>query len=151
MNLNNLYYFSISLTAACMLMFILCFFLFYFSELGKVSMGKDTFLFFDFILFRSGWVPNASAISIAGTFFFGNLFDYARHQNISILYINLVGFIATLLFFIHCRFFSGIRYTGQGIKCVKELLLNINLSPKNLFLWLSRVSYLTLISLSLLC
>lgn len=149
MNLNDFYYISASLTIFCMLLFFVCFFLFAYLKSGRVSLGKDTFLFFDFMLFKSSLPSNLSAISIAGALIFGNLFDYIRNQNASTLYVNSIGFISTLVFFVHCRFFSAIKYNENHIKCIKEFFLNANLSPKYSFLWLSRASYVMLIVFTL--
>lgn len=145
MNLNNLYYGSLALTVFFTLIFIFCFFLFYYSGTSRMPERKITFLFFDFMLFRSGCLPNISALSIAGILIFGNLFDHIRNHNINTLHIHSIGFVATLLFFIHCRFLSDKTYNDQEIKCVREMFFNINLSLKSLFLWFSRVGYMVLL------
>lgn len=151
MNLDNFYHASLALTLIFMLVFVLCLFLFYYLELGRVSVGKDTFLFFDFMLFRTSWLANFSAISVAGVIISGNLFDYVRSHNASALHLNTIGFIATLLFFVHCRIYSDIIYSGLSIKCAKELFFNLKLHTKYSLLWLSRVGYVTFIIFSLAC
>lgn len=145
MNLNDIYYTSLSITVISMLTFIVCFFLFAHSSLSRKTPAKATFLFFDFMLFKPGRLSNISAISIGGTLIFGNLFDFVKNQNTSALYINSIGFISTFLFFVHCRSFSKETYNGKDVKCLNEMFTNINLSSRNLFLWLSRLSYVIMI------
>ncbi|QGY33113.1 hypothetical protein CUN67_29810 (plasmid) [Pantoea cypripedii] len=142
MTLNDFYYFNIVLALICILVFIACFIRFVYKELGGVKVGKDSFLFFDFILFGSGWKSDIPALSMAAALFFGNSFDYMRNHDITTIHINAIGFFAAFSLFVHCRFFSGIIYNGQKVKFIKELFLNLNSSPKYISLWLSRILYM---------
>jgi hypothetical protein len=145
MTLNDFYYISLALVLLCMLVFFACFVRFIYKELGGIKVGKDSLLFFDFMLFGSGWKSDTPVVAMAGALFFGNLFDYIRNYNIAVVYINIIGFLATFLLFVHCRFLSGIIYNGNGIKFTRELFLNFKPSPKYIFLWLSRILYITLV------
>ncbi|HEN3638655.1 TPA: hypothetical protein U5E40_003322 [Yersinia enterocolitica] len=145
MILNNAYYINIAVTLLFMLVFIACFVRFIYKELGGVKIGKDSFLFFDFMLFCSGWKSDIPALAMVLTLFFGNFIDYTRNYNTDIIHVNIIGFFAMLLLFVHCRFFSGVVYDGKRVKFIKEFFLNFKPLPKNIFLWLSRVLYITFI------
>ena len=141
MILNDFYYAIIAVTLCFMLVFIACFVRFIYKELGGVKVGKDSFLFFDYMLFDADWKSNLPALAMALTLLSGYLFDYIRNYNAATLYINIIGFLGMLFLFVHCRFFSGIVYDKHHIQFFKEFLLNYKAYPRYIFLWLSRVLY----------
>ncbi len=146
MILNDLHdVISLALLVLFMFVFFVCFVFFIYKELGGVKVGRDSFLFFDYMLFSSGWKANLPALAMLLTLAFGNVIDYKREGDVNNVYINIIGVLAMIFLFIHCRFFSGIIYSNQNIKFVKELLLNFNVRPQFIMLWLSRVCYIALI------
>jgi hypothetical protein len=96
-----------------MLVFIAFFVRFIYKELGGVKVGKDSLLFFDFMLFSSGWKSNIPALAMLLAIIFGNCFDYFRNHDIAVIYVNTIGVIAMFFFFIHCRVFSQVIYDGK--------------------------------------
>lgn len=145
MILNNIYFINIATILLCMLVFIAFFVHFIYKGLGGVKVGKDSFLFFDFMLFSSGWKSNIPALAMALALIFGNYFDYIRNHDIAVIYVNAIGIIAMFFFFIHCRLFSPVIYDGKKIQFIKELILTYTISPRYIFLWLSRAFYILLI------
>lgn len=145
MILNNIYFINLATILLCMLVFIAFFVRFTYKELGGVKVGKDSLLFFDFMLFSSGWKSNIPALAMLLAIIVGNCFDYFRNHDIAVIYVNTIGVIAMFFFFIHCRVFSQVIYDGKKIQFIKELFFNYTISPSYIFLWLSRVFYILLI------
>lgn len=124
MILNDLfYYFYIIAIFLFMSIFMAFFVRFIYSELGGVKIGKDSFLFFDYIFFGSGWKSNLPALAMIPVLVFGDLFDFIRGCNIENLRVNVIGFFFMIFLFIHCRFFSNIKYDEGDIKLIKEFFI----------------------------
>jgi len=85
--------------------FFVSFVFFIYKELGGVKVGRDSFLFFDYMFFSSGWRANLPAFVILLTLLLGNLIDYKRVGDVNNVYINSIGILAMIFLFIHCRFF----------------------------------------------
>lgn len=64
MILNNIHFINLATILLCMLVFIAFFVRFIYKELGGVKVGKDSLLFFDFMLFSSGWKSNIPALAM---------------------------------------------------------------------------------------
>lgn len=135
------YYVSIITLLLFMLIFIACFVHFICKELGGVKIGKDSFLFFDYMLFGLGWKSSLPALAMILALVFGNFFDYIRSHNVDTLRVNIVGVFSMIFLFIHCRFFSNIEYDKENVKFIKEFLFNFKLHSRYVFLWLSRIGY----------
>lgn len=103
---NDFYYFIfLSLFALSIFSFTVLFAIFIYKELGGIQFGRDSFLFFDYILFCSCLRANASALSVICVFIFGLAFNYNRNQIIKNTSIDTIWIAGVILFFIHCRFF----------------------------------------------
>lgn len=122
---SNDFYFYILLFASIFFMFVFfAFFVrFIYKELGGVKVGRDSFLFFDYMLFGSGWRSDIPSISIFLILLTGLAQDYVKNYSFENLYINSLGFFAVFLFFVHGRFLSGVSYSnGKKIMFFRELL-----------------------------
>lgn len=148
MILDNLYSINMILMLFLMLLFSACFVRFIYKELGGVKVGRDSFLFFDYMLFCSGWKANLPASTLALVSIFGSLYEYIKTDDMKTLYASIICFFAALALFIHCRFFSDIFYDGKKIKFIRELFLNFKINLRYVFLWLSRALYIAFIILS---
>lgn len=149
MILNNFYYYPVlGLLVVFMCVFFASFVLFIYKELGGVKVGRDSFLFFDYMLFCSGWKAEVPALSMLLVMILGNILDYSKDKNVEILYMNCIGILAVIFLFIHCRCLSGIRYyNDKKIKFLRELLWGFKMRPRFAVLWLSRLSYITFFAL----
>ncbi|MDN0117975.1 hypothetical protein QVN83_03185 [Yersinia frederiksenii] len=137
-----IFYFSLLLAIFFMVTLTIFFVFFIYKELGGVKVGRDSFLFFDYMLFGSGWKANIPVLSMLLAFISLAFLEYIR-GNDSDFYVNAIGFIAIFLFFVHCRFFSTINYSRDNkIKFIGELFYNFKFSPRFSILWLSRVCYI---------
>ncbi|WP_144079351.1 hypothetical protein [Pantoea ananatis] len=76
---------------------------------------------------------------------FSRFSAYGKNHDVTALYEGVIVSFAMLFLFVHCRFFSGISYSKDRVKLIKEFFLNLNLTKKFFFLWLSRVFYIALI------
>lgn len=144
MILNDFYYVFIALTFISMIVFFVCFVRFVYKDLGGVKVGKDAFLFFDYMFFGSGWKSNLPVLAFILTLVFGNCFDYIKDHDSNTIQISMIGFLAMTMFFIHCRFFSKLSFDAQKIKFIKEFALNFKVNSRYVFLWGSRLLYLAL-------
>lgn len=137
----------LTLLALSMLAFTVLFAVYIYQELGGVRFGRDSFLFFDYILFCSGWKPNISALSILCVFIFGLGFSYNQNVHQDDLWVDVIWLTGVILFFMHCRFLSNVEYKSKnGIVFAKELLVNIKLQPKFIALWISRILFIIIIA-----
>ncbi|MCW0314840.1 hypothetical protein [Pantoea ananatis] len=145
MSLNDLHYTSIFLMLIFMIVFFAFFVHFIYKELGGVKIGKDTFLFFDFMFFGSGFKSNAPSLAMAMIILLSGFSTYSKNHDVTALYEGVVVSFAMLFLFVHCRFFSGISYSKTRVKLIKEFFLNLKLTKNFFFLWLSRVFYIAVI------
>lgn len=95
-----------------MFVFFVFFVRFIYKELGGVKVGRDSFLFFDYMLFGSGWRSDIPSISMILILLTGLAQDYVKNYSLENLYINTLGFFAAVLFFVHGRFLSGLSYSN---------------------------------------
>lgn len=84
---------------------------FIYKVIGGVKFGKDFFLFFDFMLFSSGWKANGAAITMILSFAFLSFSDFFRSGGAGNLAEELAWMIPVILLFIHCRYCSGITFS----------------------------------------
>lgn len=147
MILNDSYSIALlSLLALSMIAFTVLFAIYIYTELGGVKFGRDSFLFFDYILFCSGWKPNASALSVLCVFIFGLAFGYKQNTHSEGFLIDVIWLVGIVLFFIHCRFLSNVEYENKkGVAFAKELFINLRLQPKFMVLWMARIVFIILI------
>jgi len=96
------------------------------------------------MFFGSGFKSNAPALAMAMIILFSRFAAYGENYEITALYEGAVGFFAMFFLFVHCRFFSGISYSKNSVNIIKEFFLNLKLTKKFFFLWLSRVFYIAL-------
>lgn len=142
---SNDFYFYVFLFSSVFFMFVFfAFFVFFiYKELGGVKVGRDSFLFFDYMFFGSGWKADLPSMSMLIVVLTGLAQDYIKNYNLENLFINFLGVLAAVLFFIHGRFLSGISYrNGEKIIFFRELLWGGGLKPHFVVLWLSRLLYI---------
>lgn len=137
--------FFLLMLALSMFSFTALFALFIYKDLGGVKFARDTFLFFDYILFSSGMRANASALSVICVFVFGLAFDYNHKLLIKNYLIDTVWILGVVLFFIHCRFFSNLEYGKTKIIFIREIFFNLKIQPRLIFLWLARFLFIIMI------
>ncbi len=96
------FYFYVLLFVSIFFMFVFfAFFVnFIYKELGGVKVGRDSFLFFDYMLLGSGWRSDIPCISMFLIFLTGVAQDYIKNYSLENLYINSLVFFAIVLFFL---------------------------------------------------
>ncbi|KFB96933.1 hypothetical protein GTGU_04662 [Trabulsiella guamensis ATCC 49490] len=141
---NNFYYYALLFTSVFfMLLFFVFFVLFIYKELGGVKIGRDSFLFFDYMLFGTGWKANIPALSVFFITFLSVVQDYILNSDFKAIRANVIGILAAFLLFIHCRYLSGVHYNNDGkIKFLKEFFFGGGVKLHFVVLWLSRLLYI---------
>lgn len=149
MTLNNSNLFM-TLAALFMLITSVFFVHFIYKVIGGVKFGRDFFLFFDFMLFSSGWQANGAAITMILSFAFLSFSDFFRSGGAGNLAEELAWMIPVILLFIHCRYCSGITFqSGQKTLIFREFFLNLALKPRYIILWVVRLAYILWVYLHL--
>ncbi|EFO1000552.1 hypothetical protein DX038_22785 [Escherichia albertii] len=107
------FYFYVLLFVSIFFMFVFfAFFVnFIYKEPGGVKVGRDSFLFFDYMLFGSGWRSDIPCISMFLIFLTGLAQDYIKNYSLENLYINSLVFLL-LFYFFYGGFLSGISYNN---------------------------------------
>lgn len=95
------FYFYVLLFVSIFFMFVFfAFFVnFIYKEPGGVKVGRDSFLFFDYMLFGSGWRSDIPCISMFLIFLTGLAQDYIKNYSLENLYINSLVFFLLLFYF----------------------------------------------------
>ncbi len=108
------FYFYVLLFVSIFFMFVFfAFFVnFIYKEPGGVKVGRDSFLFFDYMLFGSGWRSDIPCISMFLIFLTGLAQDYIKNYSLENLYINSLVFFCYCSIFFHGGFLSGISYNN---------------------------------------
>lgn len=129
---------SLVLLALSMLAFIILFAVFIYKDLGGIKFGRDSFLFFDYVFFSSERRANISALSVFCVFLFGLVFNYNYDAASQSILIDMAWILGVVLFFIHCRFFSKLKYEKKKMIFIRELMFNIKIQSRFTILWLAR-------------
>lgn len=132
------------ITLFFLLLWGVCFIIFVYRNLGGPKIGKDSLLYFNFIFFRHNILSNCALIFFVLGYIAAAIAEYRREFNSLLLASNLAGGVSYLLFALYGKFFyQGFVDDEKSFFFIKIFLTKIDLSFGAIFLWLSRLSYIT--------
>ncbi|WP_172730870.1 hypothetical protein [Pluralibacter gergoviae] len=121
-----------------------CFFIFTYKELEGPKLGKESFLYFNFIFFKRGILSNISLLTLFCGYLSAALVEYRREFNYLMLIVNMMGGIAFLLYGIYGKcFFHGVSEINKPLFFIRVFIAEVDFSFGSLLLWLSRLMYMT--------
>ncbi|MBN3135783.1 hypothetical protein [Pectobacterium punjabense] len=131
-----------------MLFFLLlwgvCFFIFVYRNLGGPKVGKDSLLYFNFMFFKRSILSNCALIFLVLGYISAAIAEYRREFNNLLLMSNLAGGGSFFLFALYGKYFyQGLIDDEKPFFFIKVFLTRLELSFGAIFLWLSRLSYIT--------
>lgn len=121
-----------------------CFFIFVYRYLGGAKVGKDSLLYFNYIFFKRDALSNYALVFLVLGYIAAAIAEYRREANNLFLISNFCGGISFLLFAMYGKFFHQ-RLTDdeKPFYFIKVFLTKADLSFGSIFLWLSRIAYVT--------
>lgn len=133
-----------------MFAFGVCFFIFVRKVLGGAAVGRDSFLFLNYMLFKRSVLSNSSVILFALALFAGAVVEFRRRGNDVALLANIAGGMSFPLFAAYGKFFyKGVVADKKPFFFIKTFLTELDFSPGSFFLWLSRCAYLAWVVISI--
>lgn len=133
-----------------MFAFGVCFFIFVRKILGGAAVGKDSFLFFNYMIFKRSVLSNSSVIIFFLALFAAVVVEFRRRGNDIALLANIAGGVSFPLFAAYGKFFyKGVVADKKPFFFIKVFLTELDFSLGSFFLWLSRCAYLVWIVVSI--
>nr|WP_090966529.1 hypothetical protein [Pantoea varia] len=135
--------------SAFMLLFFLllwgvCFFIFVYRELGGVKLGKDSLLYFNYMFFKRDILSICALIFLVLGYLAAAIAEYRKGLDNLLLMSNFSGGISFLFFALYGRYFyQGLVDDEKPYFFIKVFLTTLDLSFGAIFLWLSRLAYVT--------
>lgn len=136
-------------TSALLMLFFLaawgtCFFVFVYKKYGGPKAGRDAFLYFNFMFFKKDILSNTALTFLVLSYISAAFLGYRREFDDLKLFADLSGGISFLLFSIYGKYFfhDYIEYE-KPFFFVRVFLTKLDLNSGSVFLWSSRISYLT--------
>lgn len=131
-----------------MLFFLLlwgvCFFIFVYKRLGGPKVGKDSLLYFNFMFFKHDILSNCALIFLVFGYISAAIVEYRRGFDNLILVSNLSGGISFFLYALYGKYFyQGLVDDEKPFFFIKVFLTKLDISFGAIFLWLSRLAYIT--------
>ncbi|MDI6633875.1 hypothetical protein [Pantoea dispersa] len=132
-----------------MLLFLLlllgvCFFIFVYKNLGGAKVGKDSFLYFNYMFFKRDALSNSALIFLVLGYVAAAIAEYRRGFDDLSLISNLSGGMSFLLFALYGKYFyQGLIEDKKPFFFIRVFLTKSDLSFGAIFLWLSRLAYIT--------
>lgn len=136
-------------TLSLMMLFFLfawggCFFIFVYKILGGPKVGRDSFLYFNYIFFKRDVLANISFCFVVLGYISAAFVEYRREFDDLMLLANLMGGASFLLFGIYGRwFYFDVPENEKPFFFINVFLTRVDFRFGSLFLWLSRISYAT--------
>lgn len=135
--------------SACMLLLLLflwgvCFFIFVYRKLGGAKVGKDSLLYFNYMFFKRDILSCCALIFLVLGYVAAAIAEYRRGFDDLLLISNLSGGISFFLFALYGKYFyQGLIDDEKPYFFIKVFLTKLDLSFGAIFLWLSRLAYVT--------
>lgn len=121
-----------------------CFFIFVYRVLGGAKVGKDAFLYFNYMFFKRGALSNCALLFLVLGYVMAALAEYRRGADGFLLISNLSGGVSFFLFALYGKYFhKGLTDDEKPFYFIKVFLTKLDLSFGSIFLWLSRLAYVT--------
>jgi len=121
-----------------------CFFIFVYKKLGGVKVGKDAFLYFNYMFFKRDFLSNCALIFLVLGYITAAIAEYRREADNLLLISNLSGGGSFLLFALYGKYFhQELTDDEKPFYFIKVFLTKSDLSFGSIFLWLSRLAYIS--------
>lgn len=121
-----------------------CFFIFVYRNLGGPKVGKDCLLYFNFMFFKHNILSNCALIFLVLGHIAAAIAEYRREFNSLLLMSNLAGGVSFFFFALYGKcFYQELTDDEKSFLFIKVFLTKLDLSFGAIFLWLSRVAYIT--------
>lgn len=135
---------SAFLTLFFLLLWGMCFFIFVYKILGGPKAGRDSFLYFNFMFFNRTVLSGCGVIFLVLGYISAAILEYRRIPNELMLTSNLSGGLSFLFFALYGRYFyRGFTDDKNPFFFIKIFLMELDVSLRSFFLWLSRTAYIT--------
>ncbi|EOC1327946.1 hypothetical protein ACI09X_004156 [Cronobacter dublinensis] len=121
-----------------------CFVIFIYKVLGGPKAGRDAFLYFNFIFFKRDTLANVSLCFFVLSYLSEAFAEYIRGVDDLMLLANLMGGASFLLFGIYGKYFYCETIEDKHpLFFINIFVRKVDFRFGSLFLWFSRVSYIT--------
>jgi len=121
-----------------------CFFIFVYRNLGGAKVGKDSLLYFNYIFFKRDVLSNCALVFLVLGYMAAAIAEYRRVADNLLLISNFSGGFSFLLFALYGKYFhQGLTDDEKPFYFLKVFLTKSDLSFGSIFLWLSRLAYIT--------
>ncbi|WP_421507596.1 hypothetical protein [Erwinia rhapontici] len=142
---NDIY---LNASSFMMLFFLLlwgvCFFIFVYRRLGGPKIGKDSLLYFNFMFFKRDTLSNCALMLLVLAYIAAAIAEHRRVFDNLLLISNLSGGISFFLFALYGKYFyQGLVDDKKSLFFIRIFLTKLDLSFGAIFLWLSRLAYIT--------
>lgn len=126
-----------------LIMFAGCFFIFVYKVLGGPRVGRDSFLFFNFIFFRRNILSGLALIFLVLAYAAEAFAQLREGASITSLLANVSGSLSILLFGVYGKYlYRGVIDDKNPFFFIKVFLTKIGFSFADVLLWLSRFTYI---------
>ncbi|MFK8259187.1 hypothetical protein ACFL9S_15555 [Erwinia sp. AnSW2-5] len=127
-----------------LLLWGVCFFIFVYRNLGGTKVGKDSLLYFNYMFFKRDVLSSCALIFLVLGYVAAAIAEYRRgFDNLSLM-SNLSGGMSFFLFALYGKYFyQGVVDDEKPFFFIKVFLTKLDLSFGEIFLWLSRLAYVT--------
>ncbi len=121
-----------------------CFFIFVYRNLGGAKVGKDSLLYFNYMFFKRDFLSSSALIFLVLGYVAAAIAEYRRDFDNLSLVSNLSGGISFFLFAMYGKYFyQGLIDDKKPFFFIRVFLTKLDLSFGAIFLWLSRLAYIT--------
>ncbi|EHJ3658841.1 hypothetical protein J9T75_004102 [Salmonella enterica] len=127
-----------------LLLWGVCFFIFVYRNLGGTKVGKDSLLYFNYMFFKRDILSNSALIFLVLGYVAAAIAEYRREFDNLSLISNLFGGMSFFLFALYGKYFyQGLVDDRKPFFFINVFLTKLDLSFGAIFLWLSRLAYIT--------
>jgi len=120
------------------------FFIFVYRNLGGAKVGKDSLLYFNYMFFKRDFLSSSALIFLVLGYVAAAIAEYRRDFDNLLLVSNLSGGISFFLFAMYGKYFyQGLIDYKKTFFFIRVFLTKLDLSFGAIFLWLSRLAYIT--------
>ncbi|MFS2224862.1 hypothetical protein [Pantoea sp. B65] len=127
-----------------LLLWGVCFFIFVYRNLGGTKLGKDSLLYFNYMFFKRDILSSCALIFLVLGYVAAAIAEYRRGLDNLSLISNLSGGMSFFLFALYGKYFyQGLIDNEKPFFFIKVFLTKLDLSLGSIFLWLSRLAYVT--------
>jgi hypothetical protein len=126
-----------------LVLLIFCQMYFYVKNKIKFNDSRGVLLFIDRIMFQSCWLNNLSSIFFFISSSMGLALSWVNGEPHERVISYCIGFLGVISLFLHCRLYYMKNNNADERSFLKELLLKCEFSRFSIFIWVSRLFYLT--------